>query len=354
VTPRCPGRIQGRLEPTARQHGIDRRAFLAGLAAAGGALAGLGGLACAGPGSGARTLTLAHGLDVSHPVHRAMEHLATRLAELSGGALRAEVYPGEQLGSERECLELLQIGSVAMTKVSASVLESFAPAFAVFNVPYLFRDRAHERAVLDGEVGRQLLLSAERFGLRGLAYYDAGSRSFYTRSRAITHPDDLAGLKIRTQESPSAIRMVQLLGGSPTPISWGELYTALQQGVVDGAENNPPSFHLSHHFEVCRHYALDEHTAVPDVLLIGTDPWGRLDARERAWLEQAAAESAELQRELWRAATEEALTEVAAAGVEVTRPDKGPFVERVAPFQREVAEHPVLGKWVRSIGELAS
>ncbi|HVS14791.1 MAG TPA: TRAP transporter substrate-binding protein [Thermoanaerobaculia bacterium] len=314
---------------------------------------GAGAFGCAGPASDAKTLTLAHGLDVTHPVHRAMEHLAARLAELSGGALRAEIFPGEQLGSERECLELLQIGSVAMTKVSASVLESFAPAFAVFNVPYLFRDRAHETAVLEGPIGRELLLSAERFRLRGLAYYDAGSRSFYTRARPIRHPDDLAGLKIRTQESPSAIRMVQLLGGSPTPISWGELYTALQQGVVDGAENNPPSFHLSHHYEVCRHYALDEHTAVPDVLLAGTDPWQRLAEREREWLAQAAAESAVLQTELWRVATEEALAAVAAAGVEVTRPDKGPFVERVVPFQREVAKDPALGGWVRRILELA-
>ncbi|HVS64132.1 MAG TPA: TRAP transporter substrate-binding protein [Thermoanaerobaculia bacterium] len=311
-------------------------------------------MSCRAPANGASVLTLAHGLDVTHPVHRAMEHLAARLAELSDGALRAEIFPGEQLGSERECLELLQIGSLSMTKVSASVLESFAPAFAVFSIPYLFRDRAHERTVLDGAIGRELLVSAERFRLRGLAYYDAGSRSFYTRSRAIAHPDDLAGLKIRTQESPSAIRMVQLLGGSATPISWGELYTALQQGVVDGAENNPPSFHLSHHYEVCRWYSLDEHTAVPDVLLIGTPTWNELGPRERAWLEEAAGESAVVQTELWRAATEEALAEVQAAGVEVSRPDKGPFAERVAPFREEMADDPVLGGWVRRVVALAS
>ena len=334
---------------------IDRRRFLRrAFTLGGGACLGLGAAGCAGRGDGARVLSLAHGLDTSHPVHRAMVYLADRLAALSSGALRAEVYPGEQLGSERECLELLQIGSLSMTKVSASVLESFAPAFAVFNIPYLFRDRAHETAVLGGVIGRELLVSAERFRLRGLAYYDAGSRSFYTRSRAIAHPDDLAGLKIRTQESPSAIRMVQLLGGSPTPISWGELYTALQQGVVDGAENNPPSFHLSHHYEVCRWYALDEHTAVPDVLLIGTATWLDLEEREREWLEEAAAASAELQKELWRVATEEALAAVAAAGVEVSRPDKGPFAERVAPFLAEMAEDPVLGGWVRGVLALAS
>jgi tripartite ATP-independent transporter DctP family solute receptor len=339
-------------ESTARS--LDRRRFL-GKALGLGAASLLGAAGCARVGDrGARVLSLAHGLDTGHPVHRAMVHMADRLAALSAGALRIEVYPGEQLGSERECLELLQIGSISMTKVSASVLESFAPAFAVFNIPYLFRDRAHEAAVLGGALGRELLLSAERFRLRGLAYYDAGSRSFYTRKRKVEHPDDLAGLKIRTQESPSAIRMVQLLGGSPTPISWGELYTALQQGVVDGAENNPPSFHLSHHYEVCRWYSLDEHTAVPDVLLIGTATWSDLAERERAWLQEAAADSAVVQQELWRAATEEALAEVAAAGVDVSRPDKRPFAERVRPFQEEMAQDPVLGGWVRRVLESAS
>ena len=178
-------------------------------------------------------IKLAHGLDVTHPVHRAMVRMAEIVAEDSGGSVDIDIYPSEQLGSERECIELVQIGSIGMTKVSASVAEAFIPSFKVFSLPYLFRDRGHLFAVLEGEVGRALLLDGQESRLRGLCYFDAGSRSFYTRDRRVDSPADLAGLKVRTQESATAMRMVRALGGSATPISWGELYTALQQGVVD-------------------------------------------------------------------------------------------------------------------------
>ena len=304
--------------------------------------------------SSTRTLRLAHGLDVTHPVHRSMRILARRAQELSNGSLRIEIYPSEQLGSEREALELLQIGSLAMTKVSASVLESFAPAFEVFGIPYLFDDREHLFRVLEGTVGKELLLEPQRYRLRGLCYYDAGSRSFYTRSTPIRSPEDLAGLKIRTQESPSAMRMVRALGGSPTPIAWGELYSALQQGVVDGAENNPPSFHLSRHYEVARTYALDEHTTVPDVLLIATEVWRSLTPDQQAILEVAVRESAEAQKKLWKEAEEEALRVVEEAGVEIYRPSKSPFQARVAELREEYRSKPELRPWIDRVLELSS
>ena len=283
-----------------------------------------------------------------------MQILAHRAEELSNGSLRIEIYPAEQLGSEREALELLQIGSLAMTKVSASVLESFAPAFELFGIPYLFDDREHLFRVLEGRVGRELLLEPQRFRLRGLCYYDAGSRSFYTRSTLIRSPEDLAGLKIRTQESPSAMRMVRALGGSPTPIAWGELYSALQQGVVDGAENNPPSFHLSRHYEVARTYSLDEHTAVPDVLLIATEVWLSLTRDHQSILEIAVEESAEAQKKLWKEAEEEALRVVEAAGVEIYRPLKSPFQARVARLQEQYHSKPELRPWIDRVLELSS
>lgn len=272
---------------------------------------------------------LGHGLDTSHPVHQAMEHMAERLRVYSKGRMRIDIYPSEQLGSERECIELLQIGSLGMTKVSASVMEGFAPSFKVLTLPYVFRDTAHFWAVLEGPIGKELLRSAEPYRLRGLAYYDAGSRSLYTRGRPVRTPADLDGLKIRTQESATAMSLVAALGGAPTPIAWGELYTALQQGVVDGAENNPPSYYLSRHYEVARFYTLDEHTAVPDVLLISTRVWQRLSAEERTWLEAASLSSARFQRAIWRTATEEALAAVQKAGVTVIRPDKQPFRSRM-------------------------
>jgi tripartite ATP-independent transporter DctP family solute receptor len=299
------------------------------------------------------TLKLAHGLDVTHPVHRAMVRMAELVEERSTGALRIDIYPSEQLGSERECVELVQIGSIAMTKVSASVAESFIPPFQVFSLPYLFRDRRHLFDVLDGPVGRALLLEGLESRIRGLCYFDAGSRSFYTRDQPIREPGDLAGLKIRTQESATALKMVRALGGSPTPIAWGELYTALQQGVVDGAENNPPSFYLSRHYEVCRYYSLNEHTSVPDVLLIGTPAWDRLTSEQQHLLEQAALDAAEYQKVIWQEASDEALSAVAAAGVEILHPETEQFARAVEPLIEEYRSNPAVWPWIEQIRNAA-
>ena len=177
-----------------------------------------------------KTIKLAHGLDMSHPVHKAMEFMASDLEKRSGGTLAIEIYPNQQLGNERQTVELLQIGSLGMTKVSAAIMENFAPNMKVFGLPFLFRDRAHAFEVLDGKIGKELLDGGQKYWLKGLGYYDSGSRSFYTKDRPISKPEDLKGLKIRVMESVTAMNMVNSLGGSPTPISWGELYTSLQQG----------------------------------------------------------------------------------------------------------------------------
>jgi tripartite ATP-independent transporter DctP family solute receptor len=303
---------------------------------------------CAGDRDTTR-LKLAHGLPTSHPVHKAMEFLAERAAEKSQGRLRIDIYPSEQLGRERECLELLQIGSVAMTKVSTSVMEGFVPALSVFTFPFLFRDKEHLFRVLEGEVGRELLLAGQKYWLRGLCYYDAGSRSFYTKDKPILAPSDLAGMKIRTQESSTSMRMVQALGGSPTPISWGELYSALQQGVVDGAENNPPSFHLSRHYEVCRFYSLDEHTFVPDILLIGTRTWEDLTEEFRTVIQLAADESSQYEKKLWEEATSVALAAVREAGVQVFYPDRKPFVEKIDPVYETFRSNPEIWGLIQRI-----
>jgi tripartite ATP-independent transporter DctP family solute receptor len=195
---------------------------------------------CKGPSS-KRIIKLGHGLGVTHPVHEAMLYLAKKVEEKSGGEMVVKIYPNQQLGSERELVELLQIGSVGMTKVSSAALEGFAPTMQVFGMPYLFRDDAHQLSVLQGEIGKKLLLDPQKYLLRGLCYYDSAKRSFYTKDKPIETPAVLAGLKMRVMESYTASNMVKSLGGSPTPVSYGELYTALQQGIVDGAENNAPS-----------------------------------------------------------------------------------------------------------------
>lgn len=285
--------------------------------------------------TGVKKLKIGHGLDQSHPVHKAMLYLAEKAQEKSNGSLQISVYPSQQLGTERECLELLQIGSLAMTKVSCSVLEGFVPNFKVFSLPYIFRSEEHKFNVFEGNVGKELLVSPEKYWLRGLCFYDAGSRSFYTKDKPINTPDDLIGLKIRTQESATSVNLVNSLGGSATPISWGELYTALQQGVVDGAENNPPSFYLSRHYEVCKYYSIDEHTAVPDVLVISTVVWNDLSDQEKQWIQEAADESYVHQKKLWKESTLESLKAVQEAGVTVTYPDKTPFVDKVQAMLEE-------------------
>lgn len=305
--------------------------------------------ASCGKTAGTRVIKLGHGLPTSHPVHEAMVLFAERVQEKSSGTLRVDIHPNEQLGTERECIELLQIGVLGITKVSASVLEGFVSSYAVLSLPYIFRDEEHRFAVLDGDVGQRLFLAGESVGLRGLAYYDAGSRSFYTKERPVERPTDLRGLKIRTQESTLAMRTIRLLGGSATPIAWGELYTSLQQGVVDGAENNPPSFYLSRHYEVCKYYSLDEHTSTPDVLLIATSLWSSLSSGEQRILRESAMESTVLQRQLWKKATEEALEGVEAAGVQVLRPDKTPFIESVQPIYEAYRSQPELFELSRQI-----
>ncbi|ACR12915.1 TRAP transporter substrate-binding protein [Teredinibacter turnerae] len=291
-------------------------------------------LSSCGTDSDVRVIKMAHSLDTNHPVHKAMVYMAERLTVISGGKMQLDIYPGGQLGSERESIELLQIGSLAMTKVSASPLEGFVPAMKVFGIPYVFRDHDHYWRVLNGEIGKELLLAGEKVRLRGLGYFDAGSRSYYTVDKPIRSPDDLQGMKIRVQNSQTAVRMVKAMGGSGTPISWGELYTALQQGVVDGAENNPPSFFSSKHYEVCKFFTLNEHTSVPDIVIISSYVWNSLSAQEQSWLQQAMDEAVVFQRKLWVQATNEALEAVKAAGVEIIYPDKQPFMDVVQEMQK--------------------
>mgnify|MGYP000223639420 CR=1 FL=1 len=299
-----------------------------------------------------KTIKLAHGLDMSHPVHKAMEVMATELEKNSEGKLKLDIYPNQQLGSERQCLELLQIGSLGMTKVSAAVMENFSPDMKVFGLPFLFRSRAHTFNVLDGKIGKQLLDGGQKYWLKGLGYYDSGSRSFYTKEKPVQTPADLEGLKIRVMESVTAMNMVSKLGGSPTPISWGELYTSLQQGVVDGAENNPPSFYLSRHYEVCKYYSLDEHTTIPDVLIVSTHLWKTLSAQEQKWLQDAVDTSVIFQRELWAISEQEALDAVIKAGVKVTRPDKTPFMDKVSSIYEEYVDDETVYSLIKEIQQV--
>lgn len=304
-----------------------------------------------GPRSDVVTLKMAHGLATTHPVHKAMEFMAEKVLERSDSTLAIDIYPNEQLGNEKECIEKLQLGAIALTKVSSSMLESFLEEYKVYALPYLFLDADHKWKVFNGPIGKKILASGESIKLKGLVYYDAGFRSFYTTGNPILHPDDLSGLKIRTQQSPMAMKMIQALGGSATPISWGELYTSLQQGVVDGAENNEPSLYTSNHYEVCKHYSLDEHTGVPDVVLINTNIWNKLSEIHKKSLQQAAEESVPYQRELWEAFVNESMEKMVAAGLKVYHPDKTPFQGRAQKLWKEF-EGSIVGELAKEIHEV--
>ncbi len=296
-------------------------------------------------------LKLAHSLDQNHPVHQAMMYMAERLHEKSKGTVRLEIFPNGQLGTETECIEQLQRGALAMTKTSSAPIESFVPDMAIFGVPYAFRDDEHFWKVVESDIGQQLLSQGESVGLHGLCYYDAGARSFYTISTPVMTPSDLQGLKIRVQKSKTAMDMVEALGGSPTPIPWGELYTALQQKMVDGAENNTPSFYSNRHFEVCKHLTMDEHARVPDLLLMSQKIWESLPSHVQHAVQEAANESSVYQRELWKRKSKEVLQAVEREGVHIYYPDKSLFAQQVSAMH-ESYKGTSVGELIRRIQEM--
>lgn len=309
-------------------------------------------LASCQKGEQATILILGHSLPTAHPVHNAIVYFADKVKENSGGQLEVKVYPNSQLGSEREVLELVQIGSVGMTKVSAGTMANFSPKYRVLGIPYIFQDEDHAWNVLEGDIGREILNSGQDFYLNGLVFYDAGSRSFYTKNAPIRTAADVKGLKLRVMNDQMAIEMVNMLGGSATPMSFGELYTALQQGVVDGAENNAPSVVSSNHYEVCKYYSLDRHTLLPDVLVIGMSVWNTLDEEEQSWIMDAATESLDEQKRLWDEAVEKDMKFLQEQGMEIIEPDADSFREATKPMKDRLRDDPVMGDLIARIENL--
>ena len=286
----------------------------------------------AGGNKKVRTLKMAHGSDTKHPVHLAMLAMKDKLEALSGGQLKLDIYPSSSLAPEPKCVEMVQAGDLDMVKSSASPMEAFIPELSVFSLPYVFRDSSHFWTVLDSSLGKELLDQGVSKNLKGLCYFDGGSRSFYTKDKMIKTPADLKGVKIRVQSSETAIGMVKALGATPQAIPFGELYTALQQGVVDGAENNPPSYFTNRHHEVCKYYSLDGHARIPDMLFMSTKTWESLSEQEKAWIVAASEACSQVQRNLWKQKTKEALAQVKKEGVEIYTPDQKLFFAKVKPM----------------------
>ena len=277
------------------------------------------------------TLKLSHNQSKEIPVHKAKEY--------TNGEVKIRIYPNAQLGTQRESVELVQSGGLALAKSNAAELEAFEPLYSVFNLPYIFKNEAHFYDVLTSDIGEEILNASKDKGFIGITYYDAGSRSFYA-GKAIKTPDDLKGMKIRVQPSPTAVKMVELLGANPTPIAFGELYTALQQGVVDGAENNESALVDNRHGEVSKFYSYDRHTMIPDVLVMSTKDWDKLTPEQQQAIKKAARESMMLQKDLWVENTEKVIKEAKEKlGVTfVEDVDTAAFAAKVLPMHEEAAK----------------
>src|SRR5690606_34122771 len=275
------------------------------------------------------------------------------LAERTGGEMRVRVYSGGQLGSEAETLEITVFGGLDMNRVNLAPLNSIVPETLVLALPFLFRDTNHLRAALDGAPGKKILQSMVPHGLRGLCYYDSGGRSFYNTRRPIRTPDDLRGMKIRVQNSDIYVAMVQALGANPTPIPYGEVYQALVQGVVDGAENNWPSYESSRHFEVATHYSVTQHVLAPEVLVASAKTWARLDERQQQHLQAAVDESVLVMRKLWHHRVEDARARMLAAGIEVVEQvDHDAFAARMSAVWERFLVTPELRRLAQDIAAL--
>ncbi|PYF84346.1 MULTISPECIES: TRAP transporter substrate-binding protein [Marinomonas] len=312
----------------------------------------IGGLMGASSMSFAQTLKLSHNGDTKSPVHKALKFFADEVKEKTDGDLKVRVYPNGQLGTQRESLELLQSGALDMAKSNASELESFDPGYGAFNIPYIFRDREHFYRALESEdIGQKILRSSEKYGFVGVAYFDAGSRNFYT-TKPVRTPADLKGMKIRVQPSPSAIKMMELMGASPTPLPFGELYTALQQRVVDGAENNIGAVTTYRHGEVAKYYTEDEHAMIPDVLVISASTWEGLSDDNKAAVIAAGKDATAFMKTLWAEYTVEELKKAEKMGVEVLQADKDAFIKAVAPMHEAAAENPAISSYVKAIKAL--
>lgn len=301
------------------------------------------GFALLWPTQGPSTMTvrLGHAVDLEHSVHKSLVYFKQQLAAASDGQMVLEIYPNGQLGEERDLIELLQIGSLAMANVSVGPLEAFVPQMQVFSLPYVFDDSDHFWRTINSDLGKELLLSPLAVEMRGLAFFDGGSRSFYTCPKPISNPDDLSGMKIRTMQSQSAVSLMRELGASATPISFGELYTALQQGVVDGAENSPITYYKARHYEICKNFTLDEHNTIPGIVMFSEKMWSKLTPLQQQWVQTAMDATVIYQRALWESDTQIALNNLAAAGVNIIIPDKVPFQDRVENFKKTFAGTPV-------------
>lgn len=266
-----------------------------------------------------------------YPTIEGVKFMSRLIEERTGGRIRIQVFHSRQLGDEKDSLEQTRFGVIDMTRVNTAPLNNLVPETLVAGLPFLFRDTAHMQQVMDGPIGEEIGRATLPHGLVTLCYYDAGARSFYTRARPARTPDEMKGMKIRVQQSDMWVAMMRAFGANATPLPYGEVYSALQTGVVDGAENNFPSFLTARHFEVAKQYSMTEHSLTPEILAMSKIRFDRLPRPDQEIIRQAAKESVPHMRGLWVKLEEDARKQVEAAGAQVHQADKPAFARLIQP-----------------------
>ena len=255
-------------------------------------------IGCKGKGDSS-VLKLSHNHATGYPVDVAYKKFAEIIEQKSEGKYKIQIYPSAQLGDQKASLELAKSGVIQFAHINTAVLEGFDQIYSILNLPYIYKDYEHYRRVMDSDKMTEIFESTLDKGFISLIYIEGGARSIYTKPRGINTPADLRGLKIRVQDSPTAIEMVQLLGGTPVTLNFSEVYTSLQQGVIDGAENNMPSYVETAHCEVAKYFSLTEHTRLSDILAIGAPFWNSLTDEEKQMFRDAAKETEDFFAGLW-------------------------------------------------------
>ena len=285
-----------------------------------------------------------------YPTVAAVEEMGRLVEERTDGRICVEVFHSAQLGEEKDTIEQTQFGVIDMNRVSMGPFNNIIEETQVVSLPYIFRSPEHMHDVMDGEIGDEILAAFEEHDLVGLAYYDGGSRSFYNSQKPIQSMDDLAGMKFRVMQSDIFVDMVDALGANATPMPYGEVYSSIQTGVIDGAENNWPSYESSGHFEVAGYYTLDQHLIVPEVLVMSKASWDKLTPEDQEIVRQAAKESVPFMRELWAEREAQSEQKVRDAGVEVIADiDKQPFIDAMGPVYEKHVTSDVLKDLVQRI-----
>lgn len=286
-----------------------------------------------------------------YPTVEAVKFMGEQLKKLTGGKHSINVFNNGKLGNEKDTIEQIKLGAIAIARVNIAPMNNICPATIVPTMPFLFRSTEHMRKVLDGPIGEEILKSCEAQGFVGLAYYDSGARSIYTVKKPVRTVEDTKGMKIRVQQSDLWVALMEAMGANATPMPFGEVYTALKTGLVDAAENNYPSFESSRHFEVAKYYSKTEHSMAPEVLLFSKRVWDGLSPDDQKALRQAAKDSVPHMRKLWDEREAKSLATVKAAGAEIIEVDKASFRNAVKPVYVKFLREPKLLDLVKRIQE---